>query len=77
VTPALDARGNPREDAAPVETTDMPDLEGRPEGLRIIVRREPVHTKYARDLKPYEVATGLTAVDSVVGHSRSYSHSRE
>jgi hypothetical protein len=58
-TPALDAKGTPREDAALVEITDMLDLEGWPEGLRIIVRREPVHPKYARDLKPYEVATGF------------------
>ncbi|MFI5749355.1 transposase [Streptomyces sp. NPDC051644] len=57
--PALDAKGTPREDAALVEITDMLDLEGRPEGLRIIVCREPVHPKYAHDLKPYEVATGF------------------
>jgi hypothetical protein len=57
-TPALDAKGTPREDAALVEITGMLDLKGWPEGLRIIVRREPVHPKYARDLKPYEVATG-------------------
>ncbi|MET9915212.1 transposase [Streptomyces sp. NPDC006476] len=25
----------------------------------MIVRREPVHPKYARDLKPYEIATGF------------------
>src|SRR5258708_1253301 len=34
------------------------DLQGWPAGLRIIVRREPAHPQYARDLKPYEVATG-------------------
>jgi hypothetical protein len=55
----LDARGKPREDAALVEITGMLDLEGWPEGMRIIVRREPVHPKYARDLKPYELATGF------------------
>jgi hypothetical protein len=58
-TAALDAKGTPREDAALVEITGMLDLQGWPEGLRIIVRREPVHPKYARDLKPYEVATGF------------------
>lgn len=51
-TVVLDARGKPREDAALVEITGMLDLEGWPVGLRIIVRREPVHPKYARDLKP-------------------------
>lgn len=30
------------------------NLEGWPPGLPIIVRREPIHPKYARDLKPYE-----------------------
>ncbi len=58
-TPALDAKGEPREDAALVEITDLLDLSGRPDGLRIVVRREPVHPKYARDLKPYEIATGF------------------
>jgi hypothetical protein len=58
-TAALDARGEPREDAALVEITDMLDLTGWPEGLRIVVRREPVHPKYAKDLKPYELATGF------------------
>lgn len=58
-TPALDAKGTPRDDAALVEITGMLDLTGRPPGLRIVVRREPVHPKYARDLKPYEVATGF------------------
>jgi hypothetical protein len=58
-TPALDAKGEPREDAALVEVTDMFDLADWPSGLRIIVRREPVHPKYARDLKPYEIATGF------------------
>jgi hypothetical protein len=58
-TPALDAKGEPREDAALVEITGLLDLEGWPDGLRIIVRREPVHPKYARDLKPYELATGF------------------
>ena len=53
-TPALDAKGCPRDDAALVEITGLLDLTGRPEGLRIVVRREPVHPKYARDLKPYE-----------------------
>ncbi|MFG2677288.1 transposase [Streptomyces sp. NPDC048445] len=56
---ALDAKGKPREDAALVEITGMLDLTGWPEGLRIVVRREPVHPKYAKDLKPYEVATGF------------------
>jgi hypothetical protein len=56
--PALDARGKPRDDAALVELTGLLDLTGWPEGLRIIVRREPIHPKYAKDLKPYEVATG-------------------
>jgi len=37
----------------------MLDLDGWPERLRIIVRREPVHPKYVRDLKLYEVATGF------------------
>lgn len=58
-TPALDEKGQPREDAALVEITDLLDLSGWPEGLRIVVRREPVHPKYAKDLKPYEVATGF------------------
>jgi hypothetical protein len=58
-TPELDAKGEPREDAALVEITGLLDLEGWPDGLRIIVRREPVHPKYARDLKPYELATGF------------------
>jgi hypothetical protein len=58
-TAALDAKGAPREDAALVEITDMLDLTGWPSGLRIIVRREPVHPKYAKDLKPYELATGF------------------
>ncbi|MBV9026588.1 MAG: transposase, partial [Streptomycetaceae bacterium] len=58
-TPALDAKGCPRDDAALVEITGLLDLTGWPEGLRIVVRREPVHPKYARDLKPYELATGL------------------
>lgn len=58
-TPALDAKGQPREDAALVEITGMLDLTGWPPGLRIVVRREPVHPKYARDLKPYELATGF------------------
>jgi hypothetical protein len=59
VDPALDAGGKPRDDAALAEITDMLDLAGRPEGLRIIVRREPVHPKYAKQLKSYEVATGF------------------
>jgi hypothetical protein len=58
-TAALDAKGTPRDDAALVEVTGMLDLTGWPDGLRVIVRREPVHPKYARDLKPYEVATGF------------------
>ena len=58
-TPALDAKGEPREDAALVEITDLLDLTGWPGSLRIIVRREPIHPKYAKDLKPYEVATGF------------------
>ena len=58
-TAALDAKGHPRQDAALVEITDLLDLSGWPEGLRVVVRREPVHPKYARDLKPYEVATGF------------------
>ncbi|MBV9026839.1 MAG: IS1380 family transposase [Streptomycetaceae bacterium] len=58
-TAALDARGEPREDAALVEVTDLLDLDGWPEGLRVIVRREPVHPRYAHDLKPYELATGF------------------
>jgi hypothetical protein len=57
-TAALDARGKPRDDAALVEVTGMLDLSGWPQGLRVIVRREPVHPKYAKDLKPYELATG-------------------
>lgn len=58
-TAALDAKGEPRQDAALAEVTDLLDLDGWPEGLRIVVRREPVHPKYAKDLKPYEVATGF------------------
>ncbi|WP_331719103.1 IS1380 family transposase (plasmid) [Streptomyces sp. NBC_00289] len=58
-TPALDAKGVPREDAALVEITDLLDLSEWPPGLRIIVRREPVHPKYTKDLKPYEQATGF------------------
>ncbi|WAX77356.1 IS1380 family transposase [Streptomyces sp. KMM 9044] len=58
-TPALDAKGKPREDAALVEITDLLDLTGRPGSLRIVVRREPIHPKYEKDLKPYEVATGF------------------
>ncbi|MFD9286637.1 hypothetical protein ACFWD7_57935, partial [Streptomyces mirabilis] len=58
-TPALDAKGKPRADAALVEITDLLDLAGWLGGLRIIVRREPVHPKYERDLKPYEIATGF------------------
>jgi hypothetical protein len=58
-TPALDAKGDPREDAGLVEITDLLDLGEWPPGLRVIVRREPVHPKYARDLKSHEIATGL------------------
>lgn len=58
-TPALDAKGAPREDAALVEITGLLDLHEWPDGLRVVVRREPVHPKYARDLKPYETATGF------------------
>jgi hypothetical protein len=58
-TPALDTKRQPREDAALVEITGLLDLTGRPDGLRIVVRREPIHPKYARDLKPYEIATGF------------------
>jgi hypothetical protein len=42
-----------------VEITDLLDLAEWPPGLRIIVRREPVHPKYTKDLKPYEQATGF------------------
>ena len=58
-TAALDAKGGPRQDAALVEITDLLDLTGWPDGLRVVVRREPVHPKYAKDLKPYELATGF------------------
>jgi Transposase DDE domain group 1 len=58
-TPALDAKGKPRANAALVEITDLLDLTGWPEGLRIIVRREPVHPKYDKELKPYETTTGF------------------
>ena len=58
-TAALDARGKPRQDAALVEITDLLGLDDWPDGLRVIVRREPVHPKYARGLKPYELATGF------------------
>lgn len=58
-TAALDAQGKPREDAALTEITDLLDLDGWPAGLRVVVRREPVHPKYAKDLKPYELATGF------------------
>ncbi|MFI6937253.1 hypothetical protein [Streptomyces sp. NPDC050287] len=44
-TPALDAKGKPRADAALGEITDLLDLTGWPPGLRVIVRREPVHPK--------------------------------
>ncbi len=57
--PALDAKGQPRQDAALVEITDLLDLSGWPDGLRIVVRREPVHPQYSKDLKPYELATGF------------------
>ena len=56
-TPALDARGQPREDAALVEITGMLDLDGWPPGMRVIARREPIHPKYERELKPYEKKT--------------------
>lgn len=56
-TPALDHKGRPRNDADLVEITDMLDLTGRPEGTRVIVRREPIHPKYERELKPYEKKT--------------------
>jgi Transposase DDE domain group 1 len=58
-TAALDSKGQPRKDAALVEISDLLDLSDWPEGLRVIVRREPIHPKYARDLKPYELATGF------------------
>ncbi|GGJ63838.1 IS1380 family transposase [Streptomyces brasiliensis] len=58
-TAALDAQGEPRQDAALVEITDLLDLDGWPDGLRVIVRREPIHPKYAKDLKPYEISTGF------------------
>ncbi|MCX4776899.1 IS1380 family transposase [Streptomyces sp. NBC_01264] len=58
-TPALDAKGDPRQDAALVEITDLLGLSGWPPGLRIIIRREPVHPKYTKDLKPYEQTTGF------------------
>jgi hypothetical protein len=57
-TPALDAKGKPREDADLVEITDLLDLTGWPQGMRVIVRREPIHPKYERELKPYEQKTG-------------------
>lgn len=56
-TPALDHKGKPRQDADLVEITDKLDLTGRPEGMRVIVRREPIHPKYERALKPYEKKT--------------------
>lgn len=56
-TPALDHKGQPRKDAGLAEITDMPDLDGRPSGMRVIVRREPIHPKYERELKPYEKKT--------------------
>jgi len=52
-------KGKPREDAALAEITDLLNLTGWPGGLRIIVRREPVHPKYDKELKPYEIATGF------------------
>lgn len=58
-TAALDAKSKPRDDAALAEITGLLNLDGWPPGLRIVVRREPVHPKYAKDLKPYEVATGF------------------
>ncbi|MFE9934198.1 hypothetical protein [Streptomyces sp. NPDC005533] len=42
-----------------MEITDLLDLSGWPPGLRIVVRREPVHPMYTKDLKPYEQATGF------------------
>jgi hypothetical protein len=57
-TPALDAKGKPREDAGLVEITDLLDPTGRLEGMGLIVRREPIHPKYKRELKPYEKKTG-------------------
>ncbi|MET7308029.1 MULTISPECIES: hypothetical protein [unclassified Streptomyces] len=35
-----------------MEITDTAGLVGRPQGLRIVVRPEPVYLKYAKDLKP-------------------------
>ena len=58
-TAALDSTGKPREDADLVEITDLLDLNSWSPGLRVIVRREPVHPKYARELRPYELATGF------------------
>jgi hypothetical protein len=37
-TAALEANGRPRDDAALVEITDMLDLTGWPEGLRIVAQ---------------------------------------
>jgi hypothetical protein len=56
-TPALDHKGMPRKDADLAEITDMLDLTGWPEEMRVIVRREPIHPKYERELKPYEKKT--------------------
>ena len=57
-TPALDAQGHPRPDADLVELTDLLDLSGWPQGIRVIVRREPIHPKYKRAITPYEQVTG-------------------
>lgn len=58
-TAALDPKGRARDDAALVEITDMLALQEWPPGLRVVVRREPVHPRYERDLKPFEVAQGF------------------
>ncbi|WP_405717127.1 transposase [Streptomyces sp. NBC_01537] len=53
-----EAKGKPRKDADLAEITGMLDLTGWPDGMRVIVRREPIHPKYARELKPHEKKTG-------------------
>jgi hypothetical protein len=52
---ALDADGNPREDAQVAEITGLlGDLSTWPAGHRVFVRREPLHPRYAKDASAYE-----------------------
>ena len=53
----------------------MLDLAGWPTGMRVIVRREPIHPKYERELKPYEKKTDFRyqaiATNTPGGHCSS------